>query len=257
MTATRLGQLLRFGVLWLSVSVWLPTPTAAGESMSPKAPTPALGSTQAPPPPVGESESDCALGVAERVQAYYNRIADFEAEFEQVTRSVALGRGEVGNEVARGKVVMAKPGKMRWEYSEPRESLVLSDGENLWLYDVAAGEAQHMVASGGYLSGAALQFLMGRGVIADDFVVTSPSCSSESAVVELTLEPRAYASYERLGLRVVRSTGEVKATTLVDLFGSVTTISFHSARINQAPPEGTFRFDLPPGVELIELQPPQ
>ncbi len=203
----------------------------------------------------GPSELDCAGRVAQRVQAHYEQIADFEADFEQSTQSVALGSGSAGSEVARGKVIMAKPGKMRWEYAEPQESWVLSDGVNLWIYDVVAGEAQHLVASGGYLSGAALQFLMGRGVIAEDFVVTSGKCTSELAVVELELTPRAPASYERLGLRVDPRSGEVKSTTLVDLFGNRTTISFHSVRVNRSPDPGLFRFDAPPGVDVIELTP--
>lgn len=255
MTALRLLQQLSLAVLWMSAALWFPALAVSAEVTSPGGPAPASDASSARV--VGESLPDCGLEVAQRVQAYYNGIADFEAEFEQVTQSVALGGVGVGNETARGKVVMAKPGKMRWEYTEPNETLVLSDGANLWLYDVAAEEAQHMVASEAYLSGAALQFLMGRGVIADDFVVSSPACSSDLAVVELNLAPRAAASYERLGLRVVRSTGEVKATTLVDLFGTVTTISFRSARTNRSPPPGTFVFKPPPGVDLIELQAPR
>ena len=232
---------------------------AHAQSVQREAPPVDPGRAPAPKPAreAPDGESDCALEVARRVQAHYDRISDFEAKFEQVTKSLALGEGSAAGEPARGKVVMAKPGKMRWEYTEPQESQVLSDGVNLWIYDVAAKEVQHMVASGGYLSGAALQFLMGRGLITEEFVVTSERCSEGLEIVDLELTPRRPGSYERLALRVVRATGEVQATTLFDLFGNVTTISFRAVRVDLAPPPATFQFELPPGVELIELTPPQ
>ena len=247
MTPSRTAQRVSLGMLVAIAGALSQPATAAGQADS-------SGGTSATA--ARKAERDCALEVAGRVQAYYDQIADFEADFEQVTKSVALGGGGAGNEAARGKVIMAKPGKMRWHYTEPAESVVASDGVNLWIYNVAAKEVQHLVASSEFLSGAALQFLMGRGVIAEDFVVASSQCSSELPVVELDLTPRVAASYERLGLRVVRSSGEVTRTTLIDLFGNVTTISFRNARINRAPPAATFDFETPPGVELIELTAP-
>jgi len=58
--------------------------------------------------------------------------------------------------LTRGRVVFAKPGRMRWVYESPEPSLVVSDGETLWIYDPAAREAQRLPVTQGYLTGAAL-----------------------------------------------------------------------------------------------------
>ena len=69
------------------------------------------------------------------MQQYYDSVEDFAAEFEQTTRSALFGTTELADaEAARGRVVFAKPGKMRWTYTRPEESLVVSDGTTLWLY---------------------------------------------------------------------------------------------------------------------------
>ena len=39
-----------------------------------------------------------------------------------------------------GAVEFAKPGKMRWSYEAPEPSLVVSDGETLWIYDPTRDE---------------------------------------------------------------------------------------------------------------------
>ena len=36
--------------------------------------------------------------------------------------------------LASGELYLRKPGKMRWEYSSPREKLFVSDGHEAWFY---------------------------------------------------------------------------------------------------------------------------
>ncbi len=50
---------------------------------------------------------------------------------------------------------------------------------------------------------------------------------------------------------------EISSTTIVDLFGNETQISFRKLRTNLDPREETFVFDVPPGVEVIDITVPQ
>ena len=36
---------------------------------------------------------------------------------------------------AAGRLYLQKPGKFRWDYSEPSEQLILADGKQIWFYD--------------------------------------------------------------------------------------------------------------------------
>ena len=203
----------------------------------------------------GEEGSACrdseAAETAARVQARYDGIRDLASEFEQESQSATFGgQALMDSDVKRGEVVFAKPGKMRWRYTEPEPSVVVSDGETLWIHDVEGGTATRLAVTAGYLSGAALQFLLGDGQLLESFDVSASRCAADR--VDLTLLPREDATYERLGLVADPKTGDILATSVVDLFGNETVIRFQQVVVNQAPPAETFAFVPPEGVEIID-----
>lgn len=211
----------------------------------------------------GEAHDDAAVRVADvacgdamaaTVQAFYETVQNVDARFTQVTNSVALGTGSAAsNSMTTGRVVFAKPGKMRWAYETPQPSLVVSDGATLWIYDPASKEAQRFAVTSGYLTGAALSFLLGEGDLLAEFAVSAKSCDGD--VVELRLVPRGDSSYEYLLLNVARASGEVLETSVVDLFGNVTTIAFLDAKTNTAPAASIFEFEPPADAQVIDLTP--
>ena len=194
--------------------------------------------------------SGCADRAATALQRRYEAVRDLEASFEQTTLSVALGK-QGSTAKSRGTVVFAKPGRMRWTYTEPEPSLVVSDGRQLWIYDPAHREVQRLVVTEAYLSGAALSFLLGAGEIRRDFDVKARECGESSALLDLV--PRQPASYERLEARVDPRTGELLETTVVDLVGNATTVALHDLRVNRDPDASQFRFDPPAGVRVVDL----
>jgi outer membrane lipoprotein carrier protein len=200
------------------------------------------------------ADGDCAERVAGRIQHYYDSVHDLRAAFDQEVHSVTLGDSPLaGSERQSGHVVLAKPGKMRWSYEKPTPSLVVSDGETLWLYDPKTHDAQHMRVEGGYLSGAALQFLMGEGDLLQEFRVSADDCSGRR--VRLELVPRSDAGYERLALVADAETGEVFQTEIVDLFGNRTAVTFHDVETNRGVSDDLFRFEPPPDANVIDLAP--
>jgi outer membrane lipoprotein carrier protein len=143
---------------------------------------------------------------------------------------------------------------MRWSYDEPEPSLVVSDGETLWIYDPVFREAQKLPASEGYLSGAALQFLMGEGEIARDFEIEAIDCGKHSA--ELRLRPRKPSSYEKLHVWVDPETGDLQKTKVFFVLGNVTEVAFSNIELNRDPDPQLFRFEAPADVRVIELKQP-
>lgn len=200
----------------------------------------------------GAKGEDCAEAVALRVQGHYEAVRDLRADFVQETRSVALGGGgAVESAPVRGRVHFAKPGRMRWEYESPEPSLVVSDSETLWIHDPAAKEVQVLPVGAGFLSGAAIQFLLGEGRVLETFRVTARDCQGEA--VTLVLSPREPATYERLELGVEPASGAIRETRVVDLFGNRTRVVFENVETNQDPPASLFRFEVPEGVRVLEL----
>jgi len=247
----------------LPLALGAPSPPAAADDLAGAPPTPTAESSGAGTAGAAGAETDaapapedCGEAVARRVQAHYETVRNLSADFVQTSTLASLGptrEGEEDTDASRGEVVFAKPGRMRWHYREPAESLVVSDGEDLWTYDPELGEAQHLPVGRGYLSGAAIQFLMGEGEILETFRVAAPECEGQR--VRLELVPREPASYERLRLRVDRDSGQVVSTEVADLFGNVTRVTFSNIRTNRNVEDELFRFDPPEGTEVIEVAP--
>ena len=212
-----------------------------------------LLAAEAHPSPSGQGGSDCAEAVAQRVQQHYDSVRDLRARFVQTTERVALGGSPQASLESRGEVQFAKPGRMRWSYEAPAPSLVVSDGQTLWIYDPAAREVQQLPLGPGYLSGAAIQFLLGEGRLLDEFEVAAHGCGGSE--VQLVLTPRRDSQYERLELRADPKTGAVRETVVVDLLGNRTTIALSKLRANSNPDPGLFRFVPPAGPRVISIPP--
>ncbi len=200
------------------------------------------------------AEPGCRDAAVAALQRRYESANDLRAEIVQTTRSVAFGDDSAQRLTSKGTVVIAKPGKMRWSYDEPEPSLVVSDGETLWIYDPVFREAQRLPASEGYLSGAAIQFLIGEGEIARDFEIAAIDCQPHSA--QLSLRPRKPSSYEKLHVVVDPETGDLQKTTVYFVLGNVTEVAFSGIELNLDPDAQLFRFDPPADVRVIELEPP-
>ena len=188
-----------------------------------------------------EESPSCAEEVALQVQRHYEGVRDLQAEFSQSTHNAVLGDVPGAEIPARGRVVFAKPGRMRWVYESPEPSLVVSDGETLWIYDPTLKEVQVLSVDAGFLSGTAIQFLLGEGKILESFDVSAEPCEGEQ--VSLELRPKQMASYERLQLRVDRASGAILATSVFDLFGNRTDVVFEKMQRNRAPDQALFRFE--------------
>lgn len=203
--------------------------------------------------PKPATDGACASTVAERVQRRYDAVRDLRARFTQRTESVALGSAPAAAMESSGEVVFAKPGRMRWSYESPEPSLVVSDGKTVWIHDPAAKEVQELPLGPEFLSGAAIQFLLGDGRLADEFEIGARRCGDPE--VELLLTPRQDSSYERLELRADARTGEIRSTVVVDVLGNRTEVALSDVRTNTRPPAKLFRFEAPEGTRVISVPP--
>ncbi len=197
---------------------------------------------------------ECGDAAVAALQHRYEFVRDLRADIVQTTSAVALGPEPSQQMTSKGTVVLAKPGKLRWSYEEPEPSLVVSDGETLWIYDPVFREAQKLRAAEGYLSAAAVQFLLGKGEMERDFEVSALSCGSD--VAELRLVPRSAAMYEKLHVLLNQTTGELLRTTVFFVLGNVTEVAFSNIEVNRDPAPDVFRLDLPADVRVIELDEP-
>ena len=114
-------------------------------------------------PPAAQQQSPAELAAA--LQKKYAGVRDFSADFVQTYRGGVLKRQLKDT----GRVMVRKPGKMRWEYKTPEEKLFVSDGASIYWY---VPQDKHVeirpVPADDEASTPAL-FLAGKGDITRDF----------------------------------------------------------------------------------------
>ena len=161
---------------------------------------------------------DCLAEAVAAVEGRHRDVKDLRVQFIQTTQSP-----DPNSPPSRsiGHAVLALPNRMRWVYESPDESLLISDGKTLWLYDPGFKEVQQLpVGDDSFFGAAAAQFLLGRSDLAAEFRIRTRSCNAEGAQLELF--PRNPASYQRLTLAISLPGGDILWTEVVDLLGSTT-----------------------------------
>ena len=208
-----------------------------------------VGTLNAEPAP--DDSERCRRTAVEAVEQRHRDVKDLSVQFSQTTR---LSTPDSAPQHSSGRAVLALPQQMRWHYESPDESLLVSDGETLWLYDPAFAEVQRLpVGDEGHLAAGAAQFLLGRSDLAAEFTIRASACNAEGAVLELL--PRKAASYQRLTLGVVLPAGDITWTELVDLLGNTTRLDFNDLAFDTKPEASLFSFEPPPGTKIIDIAP--
>src|SRR6202521_367403 len=71
-----------------------------------------------------------ALELSQALQRKYDAIRGFATDFVHTYRGGVLRK----QLTERGRLLVKKPGKMRWEYTQPEEKLFVSDGVKMYSY---------------------------------------------------------------------------------------------------------------------------
>src|SRR5437879_12530330 len=72
--------------------------------------------------------------VAHATDEHYNNLKTFKADFTEIYQGPGISRNESGT------LWLKKPGRMRWEYRQPREKLLLTESHTAFFY--VPGERQ-------------------------------------------------------------------------------------------------------------------
>ena len=202
---------------------------------------PLLASSTAVPPGADEA---AAASLLRRVEDRHARTADLVARFSQSYRSGMLGR-EV---VERGTVSIKRPGRMRWDYEDPEKKTFVSDGKTFYFYVPA--DKQVIVSEQDEQRSLAGRLLSGRGGLTGEFAA-SIEAPLEEGVVRLKLVPRREQADVERAFVDIEPSGRVRSLQLEDAQGNRTRFRFEKVRENTGLKDELFRFEVPPGVEVI------
>jgi outer membrane lipoprotein carrier protein len=152
----------------------------------------------------------------------------------------------------QGEMMIARPGRFRWEYRRPYEQLIIADGHKLWVYDPELEQVTVKPVDEALGNTPAL-LLSGVHPLEQDFTVREARAPGDR-LHWVELLPKAEDSqFERilLGFSGGQSGGQLQQMALHDSFGQVTRLDFENMQRNLPLAPSLFRFEPPAGVDVV------
>jgi len=192
--------------------------------------------------PVLMAEESDEAGV-DRLRAAMADLDTLQAGFEQTV----LDSEFTVDEIASGTFAVKRPGRFRWDYQDPFEQLIISDGEEMWIYepDMEQASVQPMDET---LAASPAMLLTGRGDLEDSFEIEAEG--RQGNLYWYRLIPRIQDSEFEV-VRIALGEETVELMELRDNLGQTTRIEFHSIQLNPSLDDEQFQFTPPDGVDVI------
>ncbi|HJU06594.1 MAG TPA: outer membrane lipoprotein carrier protein LolA [Nitrospiraceae bacterium] len=204
---------------------------------------------------VESKEVKAVHDVVKKLQARYEQTKDLQADFQQLTRI----EGFATPLTSSGRVSIKKPGLLRWDYLDPNVEEIYVNRDEVMMYvpehqQVLVGKLTQMAASQ-----APLQLLQGVAKIDEQFEVepTKGGERGDGGLPLITLIPKAGESETakgigRIVLEVQPKTYFIKAVSIHEISGNISTFQFGNLKPNTGLKPDLFKFDVPPGVEVVK-----
>ncbi|MDT8894092.1 outer membrane lipoprotein chaperone LolA [Halomonas sp. I1] len=184
---------------------------------------------------------------AERLTRMLEPVKTYVADFDQEI----LDSGGQRLQEASGRMWLARPGRFRWEVDAPYEQIVVSDGDEVTLYDPDLQQATVQALDERVTHTPALLLSGSTGDLTESYEVTR---AQQGTAETFTLTPRdADTLFESLKMTFYGETlGRLQMT---DSTGQRTAIEFDDAQQNVDVADSRFSLELPEGTDVIRESP--
>jgi len=187
-----------------------------------------------------------AATAEQQLQAFYRDVHSMRADFTQTVASENSTRVDK----SKGVLQMERPGKFRWDYSQPYEQQIIADGKTLWIYDVEMDQVIEKPL-GKVLGQTPAVLLSGTADLTDRFTISevhAPELDNQYAWLKL-LPKHDDAGFQVMLLAFKDNI--LHEMQLVDAFSQMTRLTFTNLKRNPVIDDKVFHFVPPAGVDVI------
>lgn len=174
---------------------------------------------------------------------FFLNTQSMRAEFKQ---EVVDKQGRKVQKV-EGTMQLQRPNKFRWDYQKPYEQQIISDGKQVFLYDVDLQQVTVRELSK-TLGSSPAAMLAGGEAVEKSFTLKNAVRKDDLTWV-LALPKDKESGFDRVLLGFKE--GQLKKMELYDSFSHVTHIAFNQIERNPALTTQTFLFATPKGVDVV------
>jgi len=198
---------------------------------------------------VALAEQSDVHAIADKVDQRYNHMQTLQAQFAETYSGAGMKRTESGT------LELKKPGRMRWDYTEPRPKMFVTDGATAWFY--VPGERQARRAPVKQIEDlrSPLRYLLGKTKLEKEFpglTVATDAKPVNAGDVVLRGVPKGMQERVSQTLLEVTADGLITRIVVEEMDGSVTEFRFLQQKENVQVSDQRFKFTPPPGVEVVQ-----
>jgi outer membrane lipoprotein carrier protein len=186
--------------------------------------------------------------IVDKVDQRYNHMQTLEAQFAETYSGAGMTRKE------SGKLELKKPGRMRWDYDEPRPKMFLTDGSTAWFYVPGEKQVRRTPVKQIEDLRSPLRYLLGKTKLEREFVglaIAGEAKPLNTGDMVLRGIPKGMEERVLRTLLEVTSDGLITRIVVEELDGSVTEFRFLQQRENVQIADQRFKFTPPAGVEVV------
>ena len=172
---------------------------------------------------------------------------EFIADFSQVSKLKVL---EI-DETASGKALFSHPGKMKWEYLEPQQHQMITNGKTLWIYrpdqnQVIIGDAGNFFKEG---SGGA--FLSDISIVREKYIIKIKE-NSESFFSLKLIPKRKTPEIQSILIIVSKQTYNIQKIITSNIYEDTIELGFHNIEFKNID-DSVFEFIIPENTSVIDI----
>ena len=190
-------------------------------------------------------------GLLKSVETRYNRAKTLQVLFREDYTPPGPGGGPARRSES-GRLMLQKPGRMRWDYSQPKGKLFICDGKFMWLYTPAENRAERMKLQESDDMRAPLAFLLGKLNFEKEFRNLQARPEGAGAGTRILAEPKSgnlpYSAVEF----VVTGENRIREVKVTGFDNSILDFTFDEERLDPPLDGKLFQFRAPPGTAVVE-----
>lgn len=192
------------------------------------------------------------------LEQFLTQVRAGQASFTQTVRTPAKAGAVARVKTSRGRFAFERPGRFRFDYSQPFAQTMVADGSTLWLYDPDLNQvtARAQAAALGNTPAALLASAPDMSSLRQQFVLSDgPQEEGLQWVLATPLNRDGTVRSVRLGFVQTTQGGQalpvVQVLEMEDSFGQVSVLRFEQFQANPVLPSATFVFTPPAGADVL------
>jgi outer membrane lipoprotein carrier protein len=193
----------------------------------------------------GKSSNSPVDTLINQVESHYNRAQTLTVNFTETFAVQGRARRPES-----GTLALRKPGRMRWDYSQPAGKVFVSDGKTVYLFTADDQRVERSTLKASEDLRAPMAFLLGRLELKKEFASFNTHPTDDGTWLEATAK-NDRVPYEKVKM-LIGVGGSIRQLKILGRDESLLSFLFTGETVNPTLDQKLFEFAIPAGAEVVD-----